>query len=130
MFLHPVRRLFVLLGAYEDLTERESGALRRGDVEHAITIENRKIRLAQAMADARRNAELSPVELDQLTTRVRGLEQREHQNSSFLREEMGRVRAALGSLYQVAQRSRQVRRGYGAGGVAESNDGASVLGKA
>jgi hypothetical protein len=127
MFLHPVRRLFVLLGAYEDLTEREAGALRRGDVEHAITIENRKIRLAEAMADARREADLSPVEIDQLQSRVRGLEAREHQNLSFLREEMGRVRAALGGLYQVAQRSRQVRRGYGGTQAAESE---SVLGQA
>jgi hypothetical protein len=130
MFLHPVRRLFVLLGAYEDLTERESGALRRGDVEHAITIENRKIRLAEALADARRAADLSPGEIDALNSRVRGLEEREHQNLSFLREEMGRVRAALSGLYQVAQRSRHVRRGYvGATGV-DGADPENVLGRA
>jgi hypothetical protein len=130
MFLHPVRRLFVLLGAYEDLTERETGALRRGDVEHAISIENRKIRLAEALADARRTVELSPGEIDVLNSRVRGLEEREHQNLSFLRAEMGRVRAALGGLYQVAQRSRQVRRGYvGATSVGEART-ENVLGQA
>lgn len=130
MFLQPVRRLFVLLGAYEDLTEREAGALRRGDVEHAITIENRKIRIAEAMADARRQVELSPGELDALNSRVRGLEAREHQNSSFLREEMGRVRAALGSLYQVAQRSRQVRRGYVGATAGDEPASDVVLGRA
>jgi len=130
MLLHPVRRLFVLLGTYEDLTERESGALRRGDVEHAITIENRKRRLAEAMADARRNADLSPEEIDQLDFRVRGLEAREHANLSFLREEMGRVRAALGNLYQVARRSQQVRRGYVGATAVDAAPVDSVLGSA
>lgn len=128
MLLHPVRRLFVLLGAYEDLTERESGALRRGDVEHAITIENRKRRIAEALADARRNAELSPDEITALDSRVRGLEQRENANLSFLREEMGRVRVALAGLHQVAQRSRQIRRGYG--GAAGAGGTESMLGRA
>jgi hypothetical protein len=129
MFLHPVRRLFVLLGAYEDLTERETGALRRGDVEHAITIENRKIRLAEALANARRSADLSPGEIDVLNSRVRGLEEREHQNLSFLREEMGRVRAALGGLYQVAQRSRHVRRGYVGATHVDDASSENVLGR-
>ena len=128
MLLHPVRRLFVLLGAYEDLTERESGALRRGDVEHAITIENRKRRIAEALSDARRNAELSPDEITALDSRVRGLEQRENANLSFLREEMGRVRVALSGLHQVAQRSRQIRRGYG--GAAGAGGAEGMLGRA
>ena len=130
MLLHPVRRLFVLLGTYEDLTERETGALRRGDVEHAITIENRKRRLAEAMASARRDAKLTPEEIDLLESRVRGLEAREHANLSFLREEMGRVRAALGNLYQVARRSRQVRRGYAGATAGETTQTESALGNA
>ncbi len=130
MFLHPVRRLFVLLGAYEDLTERETGALQRGDVEHAITIENRKRRLAEALAEARRNAKLSTEEIEMLESRVRGLEVREHANLSFLREEMGRVRAALGNLYQVARRSQQVRRGYVAANVSTEAGAESILGQA
>lgn|SRR5690554_5844187 len=126
MLLHPVRRLFVLLGAYEDLTDRETSALRRGDVEHAITIENRKRRLAEALADARRAAELSAEEIEVLHSRVRGLTERENANLAFLREEMGRVRAALGTLYQVARRSRQVRRGY----VGGTGSAAAELGRA
>jgi hypothetical protein len=130
MLLHPVRRLFVLLGAYEDLTDRETGALRRGDVDHAITIENRKIRLAEALADARRQVDLSPGEMEILSSRVRGLEQREHQNLAFLREEMGRVRAALGGLYRIAERSRQVRRGYAGATQAGEDNPEGVLGRA
>jgi hypothetical protein len=130
MLLHPVRRLFVLLGTYEDLTERETGALRRGDVEHAITIENRKRRLAEAMAEARQKAELSPEELELLSSRVRGLEEREHANLSFLREEMGRVRAALGNLYQVTRRSQQVRRGYVGATAGDLDSAEGVLGSA
>lgn len=115
MLIQPVRRLFVLLGAYEDLTERETGALRRGDVDHAIAMENRKIRLAVALAEAHQSAELSAEEREMLDFRVRNLRQREHENLSFLREEMDRVRAALAGLHQVGQRSRQIRRGYAGG---------------
>ena len=74
MLRSPVRRVFILLGAYEDLTERETSALRRGDVTHAIALEHRKRRIAEAMAAARRTAELSAEELDALTRRVRFLE--------------------------------------------------------
>ena len=74
--------------------------------------------------------DLSPEEMDQLDHRVRGLEAREHANLSFLREEMGRVRAALGNLYQVARRSQQVRRGYAGATALDATPVDSVLGSA
>jgi hypothetical protein len=113
--MKPPRRLFVLLANYEDLTEREGAALRRGDIEHAIALEGRKRRLAEAMAAARRNAGLSNAEGDAYIRRVRSLEVREKENLAALREEMARTRAALDHLNQAAHRTRKVRRGYGGG---------------
>jgi hypothetical protein len=108
----PARRLFVLLGACEDLTDRETGALRRGDIDHAVTLETRKTRLTEAMAAARQNAELSPDDASAFIERVRCLEARENRNLSFLREEMERARTALAQINQATRRSRMVRRGY------------------
>lgn len=121
----------MLLGAYEDLTERESGALRRGDIEHAVTLEARKLRLSEAMATARRNAELSSDEADAFLERVRCLEARENRNLTFLREEMERTRTALAEIHQTTRRSRMVRRGY-AGFTSGVNTslGEPVLGRA
>lgn len=124
------RRLFVLLGAYEDLTERERHALRRGDIDHAITLENRKVRLAEAMAQARRSTELSGAEIDDLNRRVRNLEARNHENLAFLREEMMRVGAALSHLHKAVHRARQVRRGYLGAPAAGNAMAESVLGRA
>lgn len=106
------RRVFVLLGAYESLTERETGALRRGDIEHVVALEQRKLRLVEALKAARRTAGLSGADNDALLRRVRSLEVQEKENLSFLREEMGRVRLSLAQLSRATQRSRQVRRGY------------------
>jgi hypothetical protein len=108
----PARRVFVLLGAYEDITERESAALRRGDIDHAIALGNRKLPIAKSMVTARKNSELSRVEIDALTNRVRSLEVREKDNIAFLSEQMGRVKTALNGITQAAHRSRNVRRGY------------------
>lgn len=106
------RRVFVLLGAYEGLTERETGALRRGDIEHVVSLEGRKLRLVEALKTARRNAGLSNADNDALLRRVRCLETQEKQNLSVLREEMARVRQSLAQLSRATHRSRQVRRGY------------------
>jgi hypothetical protein len=124
------RRVFVLLGAYEDITERESGALRRGDIDYAISLENRKQRISAALADARRNTVLSGGDLDVLTRRVRSLETREKDNLAFLREEMARVRESLTHLQQAAHRNRQVRRGYAGGTPGVVALAESVLGRA
>ena len=123
-------RIFVLLGAYEDLTERESSALRRGDIEHAITIENRKQRLAVSLAEVRRNTVLSDGELDVLNRRVRMLEDHEMANLAFLREELARVGASLGALKKAVHRSRQVRRGYVAAHAPISALANGILGRA
>lgn len=128
--MSPARRIFVLLGAYEDLTERESRALRRGDIHFAITLENRKIRLAEALAVARRNAVLSATDLGALTERVRTLETREMDNLAFLREEMARVRVDLTNLKQTASRTRSIRRGYVGRKSTMSEMAGSVLGRA
>lgn len=128
--MSPVRRLFVLLSAYEDITERESAALRRGDVEQAITLENRKLRISEEMNRARENAELSDDEIDALNQRVRGLEFREKHNLAFLREEMARVRATLATLQMAVRKTRNVRRGY-AGTFGATIDAAEgMLGRA
>ena len=108
----PGRRVFVLLDACEDITERESAALRRGDIDHAIALGKRKLPISESMVAARKNSELSRVEIDALTNRVRSLEVREKDNIAFLSEQMGRVKAALNGITQAAHRSRNVRRGY------------------
>ncbi len=108
----PARRIFVLLGAYEDLTDRESRALRRGDVAFAIGLCTRKRRMAQAMKAARKNAVLSEAELAALQERVRILEKHETENLDFLQQEMARTRAELSTVNTAAKRTRQVRRGY------------------
>ena len=123
----PSRRLFVLLGAYEDLTGRESGALRRGDVARAISLENRKLRLAQSMATVRRDATLSTDEAGDYVRRVRRLESLEQDNLAFLREETNRSRDALSRINQAAGRMRNVRRGYAGAGAPGS---VPVLGRA
>ncbi len=109
------RRVLVLLDAYEALTTRETHALRRGDIDHALTLEARKLRLAEALGEARANAVLSGDETAALTRRVRALELRERDNLAFLRLEMDRTRAALDDLERAVFRTRQVRRGYTAG---------------
>ncbi|BET65957.1 hypothetical protein ASA1KI_08750 [Opitutales bacterium ASA1] len=111
----PARRVFVLLGVYEDLTERESRALRRGDVSFAIALENRKRRMVQAMATARRNAELSQADLSIIGERVRIVEARQRENLEYLRQEMLRVRADIAELGRTTTRTRSVRRGYASG---------------
>jgi len=96
--MFPVRRLFVLLSACEDIAERELAALRRGDVEEAVKLMSRKRRISEGMDRARSTAELSDEEIAALNQRVRGLETRGRDNLAFLREEMARVRAAVTTL--------------------------------
>ncbi|MGH8018561.1 MAG: hypothetical protein ACREIA_09760 [Opitutaceae bacterium] len=124
----PARRIFVLLGAYEDLTDRESRALRRGDIKFVVGLCNRKRRMAQAMKMARKNAVLSEQELAVLQERVRTLEKRETANLDFLREEMARTRAELSTLNTAAKRTRQVRRGYVGPQPANPAKPATILG--
>lgn len=122
-------RVFVILSAYEDLTDRESRALRRGDIDFAIKLENRKLRLAQTLGRARKNSVLSEADVDALSRRVRTLQERETANLEFLRGEMSRVCAELGALDTATNRSRQIRRGYSENNrMAASGNG--VLGRA
>jgi len=128
--MSPVRRLFVLLSSYEDITLRESAALRRGDVDQAIILINRKRRISEEMDRARGNAELSEDEIDALNQRVRDLESREKHNLAFLREEMARVRATLATLQMAVRKTRNVRRGYAGTFGAAINSAEGVLGRA
>ncbi|RME70249.1 MAG: flagellar protein FliT [Verrucomicrobia bacterium] len=106
-------RIFVLLSAYEDLTDRETSALRRGDIQFAIALETRKLRLAEHLGNARRQANLSRAEIAAFEARIERLQEREKANLAFLRGEMDRVGAELSELNRATRRSRQVRRGYG-----------------
>lgn len=124
------RRLFVLLGAYEDLTERESSALRRGDIDYVLALQERKSRLTESLALARRSTELTSEDAAALDARVRTLQARETGNLTSLREQMAVVRQSLQEIGQAVQRSRQVRRGYSGLGAGMRSAGASVLGQA
>ena len=121
------RRLFVLLGAYADLTERESSALRRGDIDYVLAIQERKARLTESLHAARLSTELSVDDSTALDQRVRTLQARETGNLSALREQMTQVRRSLDEIGQAVQRSRKVRRGYSGLGTGLR---ASVLGQA
>jgi hypothetical protein len=124
------RRLFVLLGAYEDLTDRESGALRRGDIDYVLAIQERKGRLTEALQTTRRSTELSSDDSAVLRQRVRALEAREAGNLGSLREQMARVRSELNEISQATQRSRKVRRGYTGISMGSHSASESVLGRA
>lgn len=124
------RRLFVLLGAYEDLTERESSALRRGDIEYVLAIQERKSRLTESLQHARRSVQLTSDDTAALDERVRVLQARESGNLNSLREQMTQVRQSLDDIGQAVQRSRKVRRGYSGLGVGLRSAGTSVLGQA
>lgn len=124
------RRLFVLLGAYEDLAERESSALRRGDIEYVLSIQERKGRLTEAMHVVRRNTELSHADTQAFEERVRSLQVRESGNLDALREQMTQVRRSLTEIGQAMQRSRKVRRGYSGFTAGSRSSATSVLGQA
>lgn len=124
------RRLFVLLGAYEDLTERESSALRRGDIEYVLAIQERKTRLTESLQHARRSTELTPDDAVALTDRVRALQARETENLNSLRQQMAHARESLNEIGQAVRRSRKVRRGYSGIGAGMRGAGESVLGRA
>ncbi len=124
------RRLFVLLGAYEDLAERESSALRRGDIEYVLSIQERKARLTETMHAVRRAAELSREDILIFDDRVRSLTARESGNLDALRTMMAQVRQSLTEIGQAMQRSRKVRRGYSAVGASVRTGTPSVLGQA
>ena len=124
------RRLFVLLGAYEDLTERESSALRRGDIEYVLALQERKGRLTEALQEARRSTELSSDDLGALNERVRSLQDRESGNLEILRGHMAQVRQSLNEIGQATQRSRKVRRGYSGLGAGLRSTRDTVLGRA
>jgi len=124
------RRLFVLLGAYEDMTERESSALRRGDIDYVLAIQERKARLTESLGMARRSLDLSSDDTAALNERVRTLQAREMGNLTALREQMAQVRQSLQAIGQAVQRSRQVRRGYSGLGAGLRVSGTSVLGQA
>jgi hypothetical protein len=124
------RRLFVLLGAYEDMTERESRALRRGDIDYVLAIQERKSRLTESLQQARLTAELTADDTAALNERVRSLQIRESDNLTSLREQMAQVRQSLAEIGQAVQRSRQVRRGYSGMGTGSRGGVASVLGQA
>lgn len=122
------RRVFVLLGAYEDLTERESSALRRGDIEYVLALQERKGRLTEALLQARQGAELSALDASALIERVRTLQARESHNLEVLRGRMAQVRQSLDEIGQATQRSRKVRRGYSGIASGLRATSASVLG--
>jgi hypothetical protein len=128
--MNSARRVFVLLGACEAITERETAALRRGDIDHAINLGARKLRIARSMAEARENSGLSGAEVDALTERVRNLEVLEKSNLAFLSEQMVRVKSALTEITQAAHRSRNVRRGYAGVFGSMGNTAEVALGRA
>lgn len=126
----PARhRLFVLLGAYEDLTDRETSALRRGDIQNVLSIQERKGRLTEVLQDTRRSVELSTEDSAAWNDRVRLLSSRESENLDVLRGHMTQVRHSLAEIGQAAQRSRKVRRGY-TGLDGQRHSGVAVLGRA
>jgi hypothetical protein len=124
------RRLFVLLGAYEDMTERETRALRRGDIDYVLAIQERKSRLTESLQQARLTTELTVDDTAALNERVRSLQVRESGNLTSLREQMAQVRQSLTEIGQAVQRSRQVRRGYSGMATGSRGGVASVLGQA
>jgi hypothetical protein len=128
--MNSARRVFVLLGACEDITERETAALQRGDIEHALKLGARKLRISRSMAQTWKNSELSSAEVAALTERVRNLEVREKDNLAFLSEQMGRVKSALTEITQAAHRSRNVRRGYAGVFGSMGNTAEVALGRA
>lgn len=122
------RRLFTLLGAYEDLTERESSALRRGDVHYVLAIQERKGRLTEALQQARRATELSAPDSTAWTDRVRSLQARETDNLRVLRGRMAEIQRSLAEIGQAAQRSRNIRRSYTGFGAAQRVSSTGMLG--
>ena len=124
------RRLFVLLGAYEDLTDRETSALRRGDIHYVLSIQERKSRLTTALQEVRDATALSSAETAAWSDRIRALQTREEGNLTVLRDHMAQTRQALGEIGQATQRSRNVRRGYSGYGAGRRAAGEGILGRA
>jgi len=120
------QRIFVLLGAYEDLTERESRALRRGDIDYVLSIQERKARLTDSLRETRPAVELLEGDAASFRQRLLALQAVEQGNLAELRQQMAQAQQELAEIGQVAQRSRQIRRGY-SGLRGDLQSGSSVV---
>jgi ribosomal protein L34E len=112
------RKRFILLGAYEELTEKETFCLKEANFDAVSTVQGKKARLLSELQSLDDQGTLETEEKDEFNRRLQQLQECEKGNDILLGELMKENRSEFKTLSKRANSASQVRRAYGSAGNA------------
>jgi predicted nucleotidyltransferase len=107
------RKSFVLLGAYEALTEKETFCLKEANFEVVSKIQSKKDRLLKELQNLEDRESLESDEKDEFNRRLQILQECEKSNEALLKRLKAENRSQFKSLSKRASSASQIRRAYG-----------------
>jgi len=108
-----MEKRFVLLAAYEDLTEKETFCIKEANFEEIRKVQGKKLKLLGEMDALEDGDRLRPEEKEGFNDRIQRLQIREKENEERLNLLMGENRSEMKSLSKHASSVSQIRKAYG-----------------
>lgn len=108
------RKRFVLLGAYEALTEKETFCLKEANFDAVSKVQAKKARLLSELQALDEQDSLKAEEKNEFNRRLQQLQEREKRNDTLLGQLMAENRSESKTLSKRVSSASQVRRAYGA----------------
>ncbi len=124
-----MEKRFVLLAAYEDLTEKETFCIKEANFDEIRKVQGKKLKLLGEMDALGDRDRLRPEEKEDFNNRVERLQIREKENEERLNLLMGQNRSELKSLSKHASSVSQIRKAYGSS-ISPEAPNRSLKGKA
>ena len=112
------RKRFILLGAYEGLTEKETFCLKEANFDAVSTVQAKKARLLSELQGLDDQDTLETTEKDEFNRRLQKLQECEKDNDALVLELMKENRSEFKTLSKRSNSASQVRRAYGSAGNA------------
>lgn len=104
---------FVLLSAYEELTEKETFCIKEANFDEIRKVQSKKVKLLGELDTLNDKDQLRTEEKEAFNKRIERLQMREKENDERLALLIGQNRVELRSLSKRASSVSQIRKAYG-----------------
>lgn len=116
-----MRKRFVLLGAYETLTEKETFCLKEANFDAVSTVQAKKARLLSKLQSLEDHDALGAGEKEEFNGRLQRLRECEKRNDALLEVLKEENRTQFKSLSKRVNSASQVRKAYGSAANADGS---------
>ncbi len=107
------RKRFALLGAYEELTEKETFCLKEANFDAVKEVQAKKAKLVGELQRFEGGGQLSPSEKEEFNSRIEILLGSEKENEALLEALKSENRAQFKSLVKQSNSVSKIRKAYG-----------------